>query len=472
MIESRGLEPVAVEERRGHPIALLWTWLAANIGVLGITLGAGLVTVLGLNLWQAALAALVGSVGAYLFVALVATAGPLGGAPTLLLSRAVFGVRGNLGPAVVSWVVLVGAETVMCATAAFALLSILTVAGVSTGAFVGGTVVVLLVAGAAVLGIFGHATILWIQKWLAWIFGALTLIVVGFLLAGVDWAAVLAAPGADLAAVASGIGLVAAGSGIARLSVGPDLSRYLPDAPGVRRQVVLFTVLGAGVPLILLIATGSMLATSGGLDGGGDPVGLLGSILPDWLFVPYLVVVMAGLLAAADLSMYSAGLSLQATGLRISRRTAVIVNAVLIAAGALYITVIVEDLFSAFAAFISLFAMPLAAWAGVFLIDLLGRGAYDPEGLLDTSKDSPYWFRAGFHWPALIAWLTAILLGVLCTRAQVGDAVWFAGPLADTWVGHNSLGWLVAGVSACAVYWVLEPLTDGGHLPGRAHPEQ
>ncbi len=58
----------------------------------------------------------------------------------------------------------------------------------------------------------------------------------------------------------------------------------------------------------------------------------------------------------------------------------------------------------------------------------------------------------------------------MCVRLTVGETVWFAGPLADTWLGHNSLGWLVAGIWASAVYWVLEPLTRR-HLPGRAHAE-
>jgi NAD(P)H-flavin reductase len=53
------------------------------------------------------------------------------------------------------------------------------------------------------------------------------------------------------------------------------------------------------------------------------------------------------------------------------------------------------------------------------------------------------------------AWVVAIVMGVLCTRARAGDDVWFAGPLAGTWVGRNSLGWLVAGVTGAVLYAVL-----------------
>lgn len=471
VIETRGLDPVPDQERYARPTSTLWTWTGANIGVLGITVGAVLVATLGLNWWQAIIAALLGAAGSYLFVGLVGMAGPLGGAPSMALSRAVFGVRGNLGPAVVSWIVLIGAETMMCATATSALMSILGIAGLPTGPVLSAIAVVLLVAGAAVLALFGHATIVWLQKWMSWIFGGLTLILLGYLLTGVDWTAVTSTPGADLAAVASGIGYVAVGSGIMRLATGPDYSRYLPDTPGMGRSVLAFTVIGATVPLTLLISVGSLLAASGRFADGGDAVGVLGSVLPEWLLIPYLLVVMVSLLTAADLTMYSASFSLQASGAKVSRRTAVIINAALIAVAGLLVAVFAQNLFAVFTMFISVLAVPLTAWAGVFLIDLLGRSAYDPEGLLDATPESPYWFKGGFHWPAAVAWVVAIVLGLLCVRAQAGDAVWFAGPLADTWVGRNQLGWLVAGVSASAIYWILEPITDGAHRPGRAHEE-
>ena len=89
---------------------MLWTWVAANIGILGVTMGAGLVTSLGLNLWQALIAAAVGSVGSFAFVALISTQGPATGAPVMVSSRATFGVLGNLPMTLVSWIVLAGWE--------------------------------------------------------------------------------------------------------------------------------------------------------------------------------------------------------------------------------------------------------------------------------------------------------------------------------------------------------------------------
>jgi len=458
VIETRGIEPVPAAERTGNVAGLFWLWLAANMGVLGITLGAALVALVGLSIWQALLVAVIGAGGSFALVGWLSTAGKLGGAPGLTLSRAIFGVRGNWAPTLVGWLGFVGWETVMCTTAAFALVLVLATLGLDLGTVGTVVVVLLVVALAAVIGLFGHATILWIQKWLTVLFGAATLIVVVFLATTVDWAAALALPAAPLAAVISGIGFIAAGTGIGWLAAGPDYTRYLDPAVS-NRKLTLVTVAGAGIPLVLLIGLGALMAVSdAGLAGASDPVAAIGAALPDWMLIPYLITAAMGLIAAADLSMYSSGLSLLAGGVPLKRTHAVAIDAVLITVGSLYITVVAQDFFGPFTTFLTLLALPLSAWAGIFAMDLRRRSGYDPDALVDTHPGSGYWFRGGVHWGALITWLVATVLGLLFTRIGWGDQVWFAGPLADNWVGQNSLGWLVAGLAAAAVYWVLEPL--------------
>jgi len=54
--------------------------------------------------------------------------------------------------------------------------------------------------------------------------------------------------------------------------------------------------------------------------------------------------------------------------------------------------------------------------------------------------------------------LLATVLGVLFTKAQAGDSVWFAGPWSHTWVGEHTLGWLVAGASGALMYRLLRTL--------------
>jgi purine-cytosine permease-like protein len=208
-------------------------------------------------------------------------------------------------------------------------------------------------------------------------------------------------------------------------------------------------VLGSAVPLVVLVSMGALMAIGNGtLAAADDPVAAIGAALPDWMLVPYLLTAVFGLIAGADLSMYSSGLNLITGGIKVRRATAVGVDAVLITAGGLYITVVAQDFYGPFTTFLTLLAVPLTAWAGVVLADMTGRRAYDPVALIDTAPGSGYWYTGGVQIPAVASWLIAIVLGVLCTRA----GGWFAGPLAGTWIGRNSLGWLVAGVTGAVLY--------------------
>ena len=60
----------------------------------------------------------------------------------------------------------------------------------------------------------------------------------------------------------------------------------------------------------------------------------------------------------------------------------------------------------------------------------------------------------------MAAWLGGIAIALPWTRVQFGDQLVFAGFLSDSWVGRSSLGWLLAGLAAMAIYWVLEPVSQ------------
>ena len=74
----------------------------------------------GISFWQAAIAGVVGIVFSFLLCGLVALAGKRGSAPTMVLSRAAFGVRGNRLPSAMSWLLTVGWETVLVILATLA----------------------------------------------------------------------------------------------------------------------------------------------------------------------------------------------------------------------------------------------------------------------------------------------------------------------------------------------------------------
>src|SRR4029453_12695291 len=154
-IETHGIDPIPESDRHGTPIELFWVWCAANISILGITYGAFLVVFYSLNLPQAVVAAAVGTVLSFFLVGYVSLAGKLGGAPTLILSRASFGVVGNALPTLVSYISLVGwVHGDLALAVSFVIVAAATIA----------------------IGLLGHATIVRIQTWFTWSFAVLTVV--------------------------------------------------------------------------------------------------------------------------------------------------------------------------------------------------------------------------------------------------------------------------------------------------------
>lgn len=459
-VEQRGIKPVPRDQRNGNPAQLFWVWFAANISILGIPLGATLVA-LGLNVWQALLAAILGSFGSFALVGLISVAGKHGGAPSLTLSRAIFGVRGNIGPTLVALLSRLGWETVNTMTGAFALLSL--------SAIIFGTpaeakkipvltffCIVIFVALTVIVSVAGHAFILTVQKWATYIFGALTLIVAIYLSTTVNWASFISNKPGSLSAFLIAIGTIAAGTGIGWVNSGADMARYQKTSVS-SHSLILVAATGAGIPLTIIIGLGIILtAGNSSIATASDPVAAVRMALPAWVSIPYLIAAFAGLLMSNNLSVYSAGLTTITLGFRIPRVYAVILDVVVTTSGALYFTLGSSGFYGPFVTFISLLAVPLSAWTGIFLTDMIRRKQYDPDGLLDLTPTSSYWYWHGINLPAFISWLAAIIVGFLFVTAQVSkNEIWFSGPLASTTIGKNGLAWIVSLLLSGILYAAL-----------------
>lgn len=456
-LETRGIEPVPDDERNGNPLQLFWVWFAANISILGLPLGATLVVFTGLNIWQALIVAIIGAAGSFAIVGVVSIAGRRGGAPSLTLSRATFGVRGNIGPTLVSLLSRLGWETVNTTTAAFVLLSLFTLIFGGSGlakehAVVTVFAIVIFIALTLVVSGLGHSAILVIQRWSTWIFGALNIFVAVFLVATVDWSAVTSTPAGSISAMVIGVGTIAAGTGIGWANAGADMSRYQRTSVKTG-SLILSSAAGAGIPLVLLIGLGALL--SGGDDSlasSSDPVAAIREILPAWMAIPYLITAFGGLLLSNHLSVYSASLTTLTLGFRIKRVYAVGVDVFVTFVGAIYFMLISDGFYGPFITFISVLAVPLTAWLGVFLADMIKRRTYDAAGIMDVSRTSTYWYTGGINWFAFGSWAIAIVTGFLFTAITVDGDVIYTGLLSDSWVGDNGLGWVASFAVAGGLY--------------------
>src|SRR5258708_1911044 len=119
-VEMNGINVIAENERKGRPRDLFWPWFAANVSVLGISYGSFELG-FGISFWQALVVGVAGIVLSFLACGFIAVAGKRGSAPTMVLSRAAFGVRGNKLPTVISWLLTVGWETVLMILATLAI---------------------------------------------------------------------------------------------------------------------------------------------------------------------------------------------------------------------------------------------------------------------------------------------------------------------------------------------------------------
>lgn len=385
-VEANGINVIAESERHGRPADLFWPWAASNISILGIAWGAYVLS-FGISLWQGVVAGVVGAVGSFVLVGLAAVAGKRGSAPTLTLSRAPFGVRGNVVPGVVSYLLLVGWEIALVAIATFASSTVFTRLGWGGGnatkvvAFVG------VVSVIVVAGILGFEAIMRLQKWLTIATIATTLVFIALTVDHIDLAAATSAESGSTTAFIGATLLVLTGFGIGWTNCAADYSRYLPRRAS-SAGIAGWTTTGASLPVVVLVVYGLFLV---GSDPAlmdrmfSDPVGALTTLLPDWFLVPFFLVAVAGLISGAVLDIYSSGLSLLAIGVRVPRWVAAGLDGVLMMLGSVYVIWFAADFLGPFQGFLITLGTPLAAWCGIFLADLmLRRREYDPAGLYDA----------------------------------------------------------------------------------------
>src|SRR6185312_10142187 len=226
-IEANGINVITDAERKGRPRDLFWPWFAANVSVLGLSYGA---FVLGfqVSFWQALVAGLVGIVVSFLLCGFIAVAGKRGSAPTMVLSRAAFGVNGNKLPSVISWMLTVGWETVLIVLATLATATVFERLG-----WGGGTatkVIALIVVTALTIfgGVMGFDLIMRMQSVITIVTGALTIAFIALVADKIHWHAVAAIHSGSPEKLIGALVFMMTGFGLGWVNAAADYSRYLP----------------------------------------------------------------------------------------------------------------------------------------------------------------------------------------------------------------------------------------------------
>ena len=384
-VEVNGPNVIEESQRAGKARSLFWPWAGANVSLLALSYGAFFLG-FGISFRQATIAAFVGTIGSFLLVGISSLAGKRSNAPTMVLSRASFGVKGSILPGALSYLIFVGWETVLVSLATLATGTVFArVGGIDNNiALILGFVVAasLTVVG----GVLGFSVIMRLQKFLTITTIAMTLVYIILTVDNLNWDAINMIPDGSFQSFIGAVIFGITGIGLGWVNAAADYSRYLPRTVS-SKAVVGWTVLGASiVPIVLVIYGAALSASSKDLSEAiaMDPIGALTTLLPTWFLIPFALVAILGLVGGAILDLYSSGLALVSIGVPIKRHKAAIIDAAIMLVGAIYIVWIADNFFYPFQGFLITLGVPVAVWSSIFVADVVMRKkAYSQADLFD-----------------------------------------------------------------------------------------
>jgi nucleobase:cation symporter-1, NCS1 family len=446
-IEQHAIEPIPLKDRHGTPSELFKMWIGANTNYVVVVTGA-LALSQGLSVWQALAAILVGNLLGCLTLGLSSIMGPRTGTSGIMTSRSSFGQLGSFLPKALSLISALSWFSINSVVATQALETLFKIAGFQGHPVVWVSLAIIL--GAEILlAIYGHATIIAAEKWIA--------VVLAVLFAGL---AVFVLPHTSLASVAAinhaggsfstwliAMGIIFAYP-IAWANFAADYSRYFPEETDWKR-IVLAAGGGQFVALMFCEIIGVLFAAALGGTLGDDPVNQLSGFLPTWFIVPLLFSVILGGIAANVPNGYTAGLGLLALRIPVNR----IVSLTIIALFTLLfriVTVFYGQFFDMYQVFLNYMVFWTAPWAAIVIVDYFMRGGrYQVQAWMPWG-DGAYWYNAGIFWPGVIALIVGIVASLVFSNSPT-----FVSALMRDYLGWGDLSFECGLLSAGMTYYIL-----------------
>lgn len=457
LIEHTGIEIVEEKQRTAKPADLFWPWFAANVSVFGMSYGSWVLG-FGVSFWQATVVTVIGVVISFALCGIIAIAGKRGSAPTMVLSRAAFGVHGQKVPGVISWLVSIGWETFLSIMAVLATATVFEQLGWAEGGGVRLFAAIVVAAIIVIASVLGYHTIMRLQSVLTWLTGAVTILYVILVVPHIDFGAVFAVPNGSFQQMIGALVMVMTGFGLGWINIAADWSRYQKRTAS-DGSIVLWNTIGGSAAPVILVTVGLLL---GGSDPAmfdavaNDPIGALAVLLPTWALIPFWITAVLALVSGAVLGIYSSGLTLISLGIRIPRPMAAGIDGVILTAGTIWVVFFAQDFLGPFQSFLITLGVPLASWAGILIADIITRKrAYDEQALFD-----PRGIYGSFDWVSIGTLVVASVIGWgLVLNGFAEEAPWnnWQGYLLDLVGGqdgvwaYSNLGVLIALVLSFVV---------------------
>ncbi|MCS6800861.1 MAG: cytosine permease [Chloroflexota bacterium] len=419
---ERSVAPVPPSRR----VLGLWETfvLWADLGVSFLVMVVGMFLVPGLGLAEAIAAIVIGAVIGNALLGLAAAIGAETGAPTMVLLRAVLGIRGSYLPTALNILQLIGwasLEVIVMAQAAE------TVATRFLGMPAAYPLwVAIFTAITLAMALSGPIAV--IKKYLAriaiWAVLASVLWITGALITSFDLGAALRAPGTGTLSFWLAVDLVVA-MPISWFPLVADYSRF------TRSHAAAFwgTSLGYFVPHVWFYLLGAMLVVSAGVV--SDPAAPIAPLLAGiagltagWLA---LLALLVGETDEAFANLYSTAVSVQNLFPRANQRVLLLIGGGIVLLVALVVPLVQYE------SFLLLIGAAFIPLLGVLLADyfvLRGRH-YQSDALF--AERGPYWYQGGLNWAAIIVWgvgaASYLLIAGLPAAGVSGLAPWLGASL-------------------------------------------
>jgi purine-cytosine permease-like protein len=428
-VEQAGVEYIPESARDSRPLNLLAVFIGSNL-TWSIVIFGWLPVALGLNFWGAFTSSLTGLVLGCLVMGPIATIGTRTGTNTAVSSGAFFGIRGRLIGSGLALVLAIAYGALAIWTSGDAIVAAAhRLLGTPDGNWPRAISYAVLSVGVVVIAIYGHATIVALQRVLVPVIGIL-------LLAGVFVFAPSFDPSVSTTDYALGgfwqtwmlsavLGFAAGPSYVT--SVGDytrRISQHRYSDLRVASALVAGLFLGSFLPMTFGMFTAVSLA-----DPTDSYVADMVNASPTWYVFAILVIALAGGVGQGVLNLYSSGLDLEGVVPRLPRLHTTAITAA-ISVVLLYAGVFIFNAVDSLTALTLVLNAVTVSWTAILVIGAIRYrvAGYDPVDLqayAQRRKGGRYWFTAGWNLPAVAAWSAGSLFGVLAVDSQL-----YTGPLA------------------------------------------
>ncbi len=458
-IEETGVEHIPEAERDSRPANLATVFFGGNLAFSVIVFG-WLPVTFGLGWWGTVTASAVGLALGTLVTVPLALLGTRTGTNNTVSSGAHFGVSGRLVGSAITLAFALAYAAIAVWTSGDALVATahrLIGTPLGNGALAIGYAVI--AAEIAIVALYGHATVVALQKFVVPVVGVLLLLGIPAFAGGFSGSGsgefVL---GGFWPTWALALTIAAAGP----LSYAPSLGDYTRRISRKHgdKPVLLAATAGVFGGLFLTTLFGAFTALC--LTNLGDSyVADLVAAAPLWYVLPLLVIGLAGGVGQGVLNLYASGLDLAAIVPRVRRVHTTLLTSIaaiaLVFAGTFAFSAV--DSITAMTLVLNGVAVP---WVIVNVLGFLvaRRREYDPHAVQAWGdRTGRYWFTGGFNLRAVAAWAAGSAFGLLAVTTEL-----YTGPLANL-AGGVDISLAGSALVAAAVYLTALAVFPEGENP-------